>query len=379
MNSGSLRIVHVANFGFKATKVYLHNVSAKLSNGWTRLGHHVLNFSDRDLSRWLSPLGLRRLGDAKVNALLIDYCTSNQPDVLVLGHAEVITNETIDRIRRALPGIRVVYWNFDWILPLSHPMGATPEADLNRRKIRGRLEAVDAAFVTTAGQALEEIAEGRGQLGFMPNPVDPSVERGRNFEISDPGLDLFFSSGSSDPTRHHAGKARDMNDLADLISEGLPGLTMSTPGLKGSPTLYGPAYEQAILGCRSGLNISRYNDVSLYSSDRIAHIAGNGLAVILDRATGYDALFGDEGMVFYDSEDSLMEGLERLSGDDAFRRRVAMTGWRRYFDLFESSKVGQYMLDVAMERRAPARDGWPVGPVAATDRYATSAFSTSAS
>ncbi|MBI3440241.1 MAG: hypothetical protein HY052_00265, partial [Proteobacteria bacterium] len=59
-----LRIIHVANFGFKPVKAYLHNTGVKLSNGWIRAGHHVINFSDRDIAKWQAFLGYRQWGVA---------------------------------------------------------------------------------------------------------------------------------------------------------------------------------------------------------------------------------------------------------------------------------------------------------------------------
>ena len=47
-----MRIVHASNFGFKPVKGFLHATSGKLSNGWIRSGHHVVNFSERDVARW---------------------------------------------------------------------------------------------------------------------------------------------------------------------------------------------------------------------------------------------------------------------------------------------------------------------------------------
>lgn len=353
-----LRIVHVANFGFKPVKVFLHGVAAKLSNGWTRAGHYVLPFSDRDISRWRTPLGLRSIGDARANALLLAYCIDVKPDVLVLGHAEVIRNETVDRIRAALPGLRVIQWNFDWLTPQNHPMGSSPEADTNRRKLKARMPVVDATFVTTAGAALEELGAAGDVVGFMPNPVDQSVERGRNFERDDLPCDLFFASGSKDPHRRHCGTWRDMDALASDITGRLPKLSIHSPGLQGKPTVFGPAYEEALLACRTGLNISRYNDLLFYSSDRIAHIAGNGLAVITDRSTGYDQLFGENEMAFYDTEDELLGWLDRFKGDDAVRRDMAQRGWSRYHELFDSAVVAKYMLDVVHGEHAPAVHGW---------------------
>ena len=67
-----LRILHAASFGYRAKGVFLHGVATKLSNGWTRNGHYVVNFSARDIARWQG-FGARWLGAFK--ALVEDPIT----------------------------------------------------------------------------------------------------------------------------------------------------------------------------------------------------------------------------------------------------------------------------------------------------------------
>jgi spore maturation protein CgeB len=119
------------------------------------------------------------------------------------------------------------------------------------------------------------------------------------------------------------------------------------------------------------LNVSRHNDVHLYSSDRIAHIVGNGLAVLIERATGYGELFGEDDFAFYGSIEELAEQLGRLVADDAHRRRLAENGWRRYAELFAHTIVTGYMTDVLFGEHDASHYEWPTltsspasGPVA---------------
>src|SRR3569833_968924 len=74
-----LRIVHVANFGLTPTKLYIHNVATKLSNGWVRGGHHVINFHDREAAKW-SSMGLMALVRRRANMLLVELCLQTQPN-----------------------------------------------------------------------------------------------------------------------------------------------------------------------------------------------------------------------------------------------------------------------------------------------------------
>ena len=98
---------------------------------------------------------------------------------------------------------------------------------------------------------------------------------------------------------------------------------MLTPGVGGAPQVAGAKYQRALESAAIGLNVSKRNDVFLYSSDRLAQLAGNGLAVLIDRATGYESLLAEGEFVYFSSLDELLDKLARLTGDSAYRRRVA--------------------------------------------------------
>ena len=355
----SRRILHVANFGFKPVKVYLHSTARKLSNGWVRGGHHVINFSDRDIARWNSLLGSRSLGARAVNRLLLESCRNFQPDVVAFGHADLITLETVCEIRSILPDAKMLQWNVDWLVPNGHALANDPTAKNNRVKLLGKQPFLNATFVTTAGEALREIAGPAHIAAFLPNPVDRSIERNRNFERADLPCDVFFPSNSEDDRRFHCGQWRGMGDFTRDMQKALPDMLFLTPGINGVPKVFGPQYQEAICRCRIGLNISRRNDSYLYSSDRLAHLIGNGLVVCIDRATGYADIFSDDEMIFYASEEELFSRLARLKRDDAERRRIAERGWRRYGELFEDRIVAQYMLDVVYGEHDAGKYVWP--------------------
>ena len=348
-----LRIVHVANFGFKPTKVFLHGVSAKLTNGWVRGGHHVLSFSDRDIARWVSPFGHRKLGVGQTNRILVEVCKANRPEVLALGHADIIRPETLDQIREALPDIRMLQWNVD---PVFTGEGTNPD---NANRIRSKQDQVDATFISSAGELLAPFAEGGRTVGFLPNPVDPSLERGRVFEQAQTPYDVFYAIGAADEARHHVGGWRVPSALVADLKAALPDVSFLLPGFKGAPTVSGPAYEDAIMACASGLNISRRNDGYLYTSDRLAHLVGNGVAAHIDRATGYGDLFGEDQFAFYSSEAELIDTIARFKREPAARQKLAEAGWGRYFDLFDTAIIAQYMLDVVNGTHDPSRYEWP--------------------
>ncbi len=345
----ALRILHAGNFGSPGKGAFLHSVGGKLSRGLIRGGHHVVDFSDRDAARAATPFGARKLGGFGANRALTRLALDFRPDLLLLGHADMIGLRTIAALRRALPGMAVLQWNVD---PLFEPG--------NLARLRAKLPVVDATLVSTAGEALAVLRRPGMRLGFLPNPVDFSVETGRADLVADPVSDLFYACGHpARPRRFVCGAAWDMGDFVTRLTALVPGVRTCLAGLGGRPHLFGHAYQAALTGAALGLNVSRRNDVLLYSSDRLAQMAGNGLAILIDRATGYDRLFGSEEMGFFSDVESLAALVRVLVADTPRRQAMAAAGRARYHALFNETFVASYVVGVACGAHQAQDWPWP--------------------
>ena len=344
-----MRILHAGNFGSRAKGAFLHSVAAKLSRGMIRDGHHVVDFPDRDVARAATPMGARKFGAAAANRALTALAEEMRPEILVLGHADTIEPRTIAGLRRAMPALRVVQWNVD---PLF-------EAD-NLSRLREKLDVVDATLVSTAGAPLEALRRPGMRLGFLPNPVDLSIESAGSHLQETLPFDLFFAcSHPSRPLRFVCGQDWNMEALVGCVAGSVPGLRLRMGGLFGAPPVYGHAYQAALAESAIGLNVSRRNDVPFYSSDRLAQMAGNGLAILIDRATLYDRLFNDEEMAFFATFDELVGQTRTLVADPAWRCALAAAGRARYHALFNEMVVARYLLDVARDTHDPRDTEWP--------------------
>lgn len=347
MTQRSLRILHVGSFGFLARGSSLHGVGPKLSNGFARNGHYVFNFDARQIARGATWFGSRKLGARRANRLLLQFADHFAPEVLVLGHADVIAADTIAELRRRRPALMVLQWNVDPVFNAK-----------NVGRIRNKMAVVDATFVSTAGRHLEPLRSGGHRVWFMPNPADPAIERGRNFEKAELPADFFFAAGTGDLVRHHCGHACDVNALLDRIERDVPGIVMRYQGLKGRPFTAGGAYQDALESVRMGLNLSRRSDHYLYSSNRMAHLMGNGILTFIDRGTGFGDLFVEDELVMYSSEDELIDRIRFFHAHDEARRRVAAAGWRRYYALFDSARVAGYLIDTLAGLVDPRSFSW---------------------
>lgn len=342
-------IVHAANFGIRPKGAFQNNVERKLTNGLIRNGHQVLTFSDRDAAMAGSLLGPHRVGGAGfANRALRALCVDIRPDLLILGQTDIVRPETVAGIRENLPAMRVLQWSVDALFEPG-----------NIERLERNMPVVDASLVTTAGAALAPLGRAGRRVGFLPNPVDFSIERGQNHLNADLAFDLFYACGSPADLRDVGGRAWNMDEFMRALLAALPEIRPRLAGLLGHKGLGGAAYQDAIESAAIGLNISRKSDQYLYSSDRLAHLAGNGLAVMIERSTGYDSLFSDDEMVFFSSFDEIVSAIDRLTRDKARRMAIAAAGRARYHDLFNEQRVAAYLLEVAFDRLDPAAYPWP--------------------
>ena len=342
------RIVHASNFSRKAKGAFQHAVEHKITNGLIRNGHAVSNFSDRDVARAGTLLGHRVFGAGAANRAFREFCRGVAPELIVLGHADAISPATLSDLRSELPDARILQYNVD-------PLFETR----NVAAILSKIDVVDATLITSAGEALRPFAKPGRIVAFMPNPVDFSIERGRNHERRDLPYDLFYACGNENDPRYLCGRDWTSIDLIAHIARSAPQIRILSPGVRGQPQLAGGKYQRALESAAIGLNVSKRNDVFLYSSDRLAQLAGNGLATLVDRATGYERLLAEGEFAYFSTIEELLEKLAKLVGDPAYRQSVAAAGRARYHALFNEQAVAKYIVDIAFGRLDETAAPWP--------------------
>jgi hypothetical protein len=300
----------------------------KLYNGLVRNCHHVLHYSDRDVASFLAPFGWRDLGKGKSNRKLIEVADNFQPDLILLGHCDIITNETLEEIRKLLPSVRMAYRNVD---PLFVPH--------NVEAIQRRIHTVDSIFVTTAGPGLEPFKGGRASVHYMPNPTDLAVEFLENGANLDLPYDLFFCGNSDE----HTTRKEMVVDLRSRCDQA--GILFKTFGYFDEPNVWGRDYDAVLAKSKMGLNLNRQEGDFLYSSARLAQLMGNGIVPLIHRAGQMECLLGEERAVYFSDIDELMQKVTELNADDARRRSIAQEGQRFYRENFCCERVAQYIVE----------------------------------
>lgn len=333
------RILHVSNFNLLRLKgCYLNSASFKINNGLIRNGHYVVNFPDRDLCRMFGFGRMNWLGRKRVNKHLIEFCKNVKPDAILLGHADTITAETLKEIREILPDVRIMQWNVDIIVP--------GVEDRNIVNIKSKLEVVDATIITTAEpKLLKQFEYSNKFVGFFPNITDESIENLNMFEKETSEYDMLFCS-SKNSMRQFCEKTSRVSDIVDIFKTEASDVKMLLAGFSQEQLFNGIDYQNAHSRCTIGFNLSKVNDAYLYSSDRLAHMVGNGQMVLIDKRTGYGDIFNDDEMVFYETKEEFFDKLKYYIDNPQERMKIAKKGCEKYRELFNEQVVAKYIVDV---------------------------------
>ena len=321
-----MRILQVDNWQWHRYGALRVSTSRKLYHGLIRQNHNVLEFSDRDLARYEAPLRIKPIGRRRANQRLLETCDNFQPEMILLGHADLIENRTLRDIKRQHPHLRIAYRNVD---PLFNPRTVI--------NIQRRCEVVDSIFITTGGDALKDFLRPKNTVSFMPNPCDPAVESHDNSDATEFAWDVLFCGiGKSDDPR--------VAQVAGLKAA-LSDMRFGVFGMHGNPPLWGVAYDQALANSKMALNLNRYEGDYLYSSARISQLMGNGILTFMHTSSGYQRFFKESEAVFFSNDTELQQQLRAFQNDDDARKAIAGQGRQVYQSEFSGQRVAQFIIE----------------------------------
>ena len=328
-----MRILHIAHQQLRKYGATRVSWARKLELGLVKAGHDVHGFSDRDVAAFEAPLGIRPIGRRRANRRVLEMAEAVEPDLVIAGHCDVITNETLAELRRRRRGVVIVHCNND---PLFVPE--------NVARIGHRANVVDAVFVSTGVRELERLFGGMDiRLHHMPNPVDPTIERFDAATAEELPVDLVFCGKSNAHT--------DRLSLVGWLRDALPtDLVFGIHGSFGNPGVWGLDYDRALAASKMGLNLNRREGHHWYSSARMAQMGGNGLLVLTHADNGFDTLFPPDTLVYWRTREELLAAVLDFHRDDAKRRAWAANTRRFFHDSLNATLYARYIVEAAMEQ-----------------------------
>ena len=345
----NLRILHITNFNERLDGRLFFNTGRRINNGFIRLGHSVLGFSDRDIQKYYKSFQDFK-GAKTLNDKLKKTCYNYKPDIIILGHADLISPEQINELRSDYPNVRIGQWFLD---PLNR---RGPDFERNKDRILDKINSVDATFLTTSPSALNFIP--KDKCFYIPNPSDKSFETLNNFHKSC-NVDVFFAlSHGVHRGVLKSGKTDDRVNFVNKLIHITPNAKFDVYGINNIQPIWADHYFKTIENAKMGLNLSRGDAIKYYSSDRITQIVGNGLVCLIDEKTQYRDFFTDQEMVFYKNISDLSEKILRVSNDEKLRKSLGKKGKDKYMKYFNSTLVAEYIINKTLGSKNNKKFFW---------------------
>ena len=339
----SLRILHVTNFNERLDGRLFFNTGRRLNNGFIRLGHSVLGFSDRDIQKYYRSIRDYK-GSSVLNEKLKKTCYNYKPDLVIIGHADLISKQQIEELKQDNPNTKFAQWFLD---PLNKK---GPDYERNKSRIIDKIDLMDGTFLTTCPSALSFLPKNNKNF-YIPNPSDESFETLNNFNKSC-SVDVFFAlSHGVHRGKLKSGKTDDRVLFLNNLQKRTPDIKFDLYGINNVQPIWADHYFKTISNCKMGLNLSRGEAIKYYSSDRITQIMGNGLVCLIDKKTQYENFFSKDEMIFYKNIDDLSEKIMKVARDEKLRKKIGRKGKAKYMKYFNSNLVAQYIIDKTFEMK----------------------------
>ncbi len=329
-----LKILHVTNFNERHNGRLFYNTGKRINNGLIRLNHSVLEFSDRDIVSYYRSLNDIN-GSKRLNKKLIEVISNYVPDVIILGHADLIKKETLNFIKKNYPNIKIIQWFLDrmdtqWIS--------------NKKRFLDKIDLMDASFCTTEPKSLN--LPSKHKVFYIPNPVDESFEKLENYKNKNFNNDVFFAMSHG---VHRGvlkkGKFDQRENFINKLVSVTPNIRFDLYGMNGVQPVWADNYLLAISQSKIGLNLSQGKPAEFYSSDRFAQLIGNGLLVMIDEKTKIGNFFNKDEIILYKNIKDLSSKIIKYSNDNNLRCKIAKKGRDKYFKYFNSTVVADFIIN----------------------------------
>jgi len=343
-----LKILHVTNFNQRFNGRLHYNTGRRLNNGFVRLGHNVLTVSDRDIinkSKNITDYS----GKKALQNVIVEAHHNFNSDCIVLGHADSVSNETLEYLRNINKNLKICQWFLD-------PLGVNgPDYEKNLARIQDKRRNLDATFLTSDPTVLNGTIP---NSYFIPNPCDQSFETLKNYE-NDNLNDIFFAMSHG---VHRGGLKKGKYDDRELFINKLikknKEIKFDLYGMNNVQPIWGDNFINKVSSSSMGLNLSRGKPVKYYSSDRIAQLMGNGLLTFVDIKTCFNDFLSSDKIIYYNNIDDLSYKINKYKKDINERKSIAKAGKDFYLKKLNSTLVADFILSKTLDYKSKNNFVW---------------------
>jgi len=339
------KILHITDLHLRHNGRLFYSTGKKINNGLILNGHNVLNISDRDLTS-----GRRNIFDIGSRKFLLDQIIKNienfKPDLILLGHVDRLDYESFLYLKEKYNSIKYAQWFLDPLIEKG------PDFKKNKNRFFLKYQFCDANFVTTSVDSLN--FANKEKTFFIPNPIDPSIDKYKNFYKKTP-LDMFIAISHG---QHRGILKRDfIDDRVNLINKLTKKVSYNIFGQINNP-VWGQQFFNELSKCSMAINISRGSPIKYYSSDRISSLLGNGLLTFIHEKYQYQDFFDKNEIITYKSISDLNKKIIYYKNKPKLLKNIAFKGHKKAHQIFNNKIVSDYIVKKTMNIKFNAKLPW---------------------
>ena len=322
------RILHISTFGEKLDyRTFNISISKKITNGFIRNGHDVINFDYRENKNTFQ---------SKLDDKIINIANHYKPDLIMFGHNNLLKRSTLQKLKKNNE-CKLSIWYED------HVVKGDPSYRSNLDLLEKNSDLIDNYFISTHPSKIITCIK-RDKLNFLPIPVDPSIEFGEFYNIKKT-KDLFFAlSHGVNYGKLKANTTDERYNFIDKLVKSNHDLSFNILGLFNEEPKWNFNFLEQLSICKTALNLSRGGPNKYATSNRLGTLAGNGCAVLIDQNVKYQDFFSDKEMFFYTNLDHLSNNLLSLCSDDNKLLNMGKRLKKRYFEIFSNDIIADNII-----------------------------------
>ena len=323
------KVLHISNFNERNNqRLFNISIASKITNGLIRNNCDVINFSYRNyLSQKIFP---------KLDQDILDITSNYKPDLLLLGHNNVLKYNTMETIRES--NIKIGLWYED------HIANYGPNWKANLSLIEKNHKLIDNYFVTTHPDVIKTTIK-KKKISYLPIPVDENIETMNIYENKHRYKDLFFALSHG---VNFGGLRKQTNDEREKFLKKLlnnsANINFHILGINKDKPKWNYDFYKEMMICKMSLNLSRGKPLKYATSNRIASYMGNGILTFINEKVKYQELFSDNEMVFYKNEKDLIEKIIDLKDNLPKINKISKNGKERFFEIFNNRIVSDSII-----------------------------------
>ena len=341
----SFKILHISNFGIKNDhRLFNLSIAKKISNGFIRNGHDVINFDYRSHNEGF-------LLNNSIDKKIISITNNYRPDLILLGHNNSLSRSSILSLKEKFR-VKVAMWYED------HVMKGDPSYRKNLDLIEKNNDIIDNYFITTSPDIIKTKIK-KNKINFLPIPVDPNIENGKFYEVKK-NKDLFFAL--SHGVNYGKLKKNTFDErtmfIDKLISYSNNKINFNILGLYNEEPKWNYDFTDELMVCKTALNLSRGGPNKYASSNRIASLMGNGVLPFIHSKVKYQDFFDNDEIIIYNDHKDLINKLIRIINKPKELKLRSIKSKKSYFNYFQNNIVADFIISKIFKTKKKFKYVW---------------------